>query len=80
MALDLSFSENYWEDLERCLVDPNFDKVLIKKGFDFMSEAHKGQTRYSGKPYISHPVWIAKIISQLNIGQERCWLLYFMIV
>jgi GTP pyrophosphokinase len=70
MALDLSFSDNYWVDLERYLVGPNFDKVLIKKGFDFMCEAHEGQLRYSGKPYISHPAWIAKIVAQLNIGQE----------
>ena len=70
MGLDLSFSDNYWEDLERYLVGPNFDKASIKKAYDFMDEAHKGQTRYSGKPYISHPVWIAKVIAQLNIGQE----------
>ena len=70
MGLDLSFSENYWEDLERYLVGPNFDKELIKQAYDFMDEAHKDQTRYSGKPYISHPVWIAKVIAQLNIGQE----------
>lgn len=70
MALDLSFSDNYWEDLERYLIGPNFDKELIKKAYDFMAEAHKGQTRYSGKPYISHPIWIAKVIAQLNIGQE----------
>lgn len=70
MALDLSFSDNYWEDLERYLIGPNFNKELIKKAYDFMEKAHKGQTRYSGKPYISHPVWIAKVIAQLNIGQE----------
>lgn len=70
MGLDLSFSDNYWEDLERYLTGPNFDKKLIKKAYDFMAEAHEGQLRYSGKPYISHPVWIAKVISQLNIGQE----------
>ncbi|MFA5532282.1 MAG: HD domain-containing protein [Candidatus Shapirobacteria bacterium] len=70
MGLDLSFSENYWEDLERHIDGDNFDKKIIKKGFDFMSEAHKGQTRYSGEAYISHPAWIAKIIAQLKIGQE----------
>jgi GTP pyrophosphokinase len=70
MGLDLSFSENYWEDLERHIDGDSFDKKIIKKGFDFMSEAHKGQTRYSGEAYISHPAWIAKIIAQLKIGQE----------
>ena len=68
MGLDLSFSDNYWEDLERYLVGPNINKELIKQGYDFMDEAHKGQLRKSGKPYISHPVWIAKVVAQLNIG------------
>ena len=70
MALDLSFSDNYWIDIEKCLPDQNFDKKIIKEAYDFMVIAHKGQFRYSGKPYISHPTWIAKVIAQLNIGQE----------
>ena len=70
MGLDLSFSDNYWEDLERYLISPNFNKELIKKGYDFMAQAHNGQFRKSGKPYISHPVWIAKVVAQLNIGEE----------
>ena len=36
MGLDLSFSDNYWEDLERYLVGPNINKELIKQGYDFM--------------------------------------------
>ncbi len=70
MGLDLSFSDNYWDDLERYLTGSNFDKVVIKKTYDFMDETHKGQVRLSGKPYISHSVWVAKVIAQLNIGQE----------
>lgn len=71
MALDLSFGDNYWQDLEQ-IVDkiPEFDKNLIKKGYDFMSQAHKAQLRYSGQLYESHPAWIAKVVAQLNIGQE----------
>ena len=71
MGLDLSFSDNYWESLEEVInKTPSFNKSLIKKAYDFMAEAHKGQKRYSGEPYISHPTWIAKVIAQLNIGQE----------
>lgn len=71
MALDLSFSENYWEDLET-IVDknPDFDKIIIKKGYDFMALAHKAQLRHSGQPYVSHLAWVAKVVAQLNIGQE----------
>jgi len=71
MALDLSFSENYWDDLESVIDKiPYLDKVIIKKGYDFMSRAHTGQLRYSGMLYESHPAWIAKVVAQLNIGQE----------
>lgn len=71
MALDLSFGDNYWQDLEQ-IIDkiPEFDKTLIKKGYDFMAQAHKAQLRYSGQLYESHPAWIAKVVAQLNIGQE----------
>jgi len=70
MSLDLSFSDNYWEDLARHIDKEVLDKNIIKKGYDFMVVAHGDQKRLSGKPYISHPVWIAKVVSQLNIGQE----------
>lgn len=71
MGLDLSFSDTYWEDLETVIDKiPSFNKSLIRKAYDFMVEAHQGQLRYSGEPYISHPSWIAKVVAQLNIGQE----------
>jgi len=71
MSLDLSFSDNYWQSLE-VVVDklPGFDKQLIRQAYDFMEKAHEKQKRHSGEPYISHPVWIAKVVAQLNIGQE----------
>lgn len=71
MALDLSFSDNYWADLEKTISQkPDFDKIIIKKAYDFMSKAHQSQFRYSGELYESHPAWIAKVVAQLNIGQE----------
>ena len=71
MGLDLSFSDNYWQDLEYVISKSSgLDSVVIKRGYDFMAKAHEGQIRYSGKPYISHPAWIAKVVAQLNIGQE----------
>lgn len=71
MALDLSFNENYWNDLENTISQkPDFDKIVVKKAYDFMSKAHQAQLRYSGELYESHPAWIAKVVAQLNIGQE----------
>lgn len=42
----------------------------IRKAYDFSVEFHKEQKRESGEPYINHPVWIAKIVAQLNLGPE----------
>lgn len=38
------------------------DKRLINKAFDFAYDAHAGQVDDSGKPYINHPVMVAKIL------------------
>jgi GTP pyrophosphokinase len=71
MGLDLSFNTDYWRDLELALdKNPSVNKSKIKKAYDFMIKAHEGQTRLSGEPYSYHPAWIAKVVAQLNIGQE----------
>ena len=36
------------------------DLQAIEKAYDFAAELHKDQTRYSGEPYIIHPVATAK--------------------
>lgn len=72
MTLDLGLlypKTDYWYELSSKL-DHKFDKNLIKRAFDFALNAHLGQKRESGEPYISHPVWIAKVIAQLGVGQE----------
>ena len=73
MNLDLSLDRkchDYWEELSLVVSKNNFDIERIKDAFDFASEAHKTQSRDSGEPYISHPVWIAKLIAQMGIGEE----------
>lgn len=71
MGLDLSFNDNYWQDLETTISKVSgLDRNVIKRAYDFMAAAHDGQKRYSGEPYISHPAWIAKVVAQLSIGQE----------
>ncbi len=45
-------------------------KAKIKKAFEFGAAAHSGQTRASGKPYISHPVAVAEIIATMHLDVE----------
>jgi RelA/SpoT family (p)ppGpp synthetase len=73
MILDLSINQNnhnYWEELNAVLVKNKIDSEKIKEAYDFAYKAHEGQFRDSGEPYISHPAWVAKLIAQMDIGQE----------
>ena len=43
--------------------------VRIKDAFEFAQEAHKGQMRKSGAPYIVHPLAVARIVAEeLQLG------------
>jgi GTP diphosphokinase / guanosine-3',5'-bis(diphosphate) 3'-diphosphatase len=42
-------------------------RELIKKAFTYAAEAHEGQTRISGEPYIVHPLEVMSILSELNV-------------
>jgi len=44
------------------------DRDLITRAFDVASEAHRGQSRKSGEPYITHPVAVAEILSELGMN------------
>lgn len=39
------------------------DLTMIKNAYQFAKDAHKGQPRKSGIPYISHPLCVAKILA-----------------
>ena len=39
---------------------------LIKKAFKFSEEAHKGQYRKSGEPYIIHPILVSAIVAIIS--------------
>ena len=40
------------------------DLQRIKKAFFFAAEAHEGQLRNTGEPYITHPVAVANIVAE----------------
>lgn len=44
------------------------DLIRIKEAYDFAEQAHHGQVRKSGEPYILHPVTVADIL--VNMGMD----------
>ena len=42
----------------------------IRRAFIVGAEAHEGQTRKSGEPYITHPVAVATILADLGLDAE----------
>ena len=49
---------------------PSTDISLIRKAYRIASEAHKGQARKSGEPYIIHPLCVAIILADLELDKE----------
>jgi len=47
--------------------DPNADLALVRRAYEFASQAHAGQTRKSGDPYVTHPISVARIIAELKL-------------
>lgn len=46
------------------------DIELMKKAYEIAKEAHEGQFRRSGEPYIIHPVQVAKILYGLGMDSD----------
>ena len=42
----------------------------VAKAYEFGAEAHEGQTRLSGEPYISHPVAVAQILADMHMDSQ----------
>ena len=49
---------------------PSNDVLSIKKAIDFAKEQHAGQLRKTGDPYFIHPVEVAGVVADLEIGHE----------
>ena len=47
--------------------NPEGDLDLIRRAYEYASEAHKNQTRLSGEPYIIHPLEIGIILANLKM-------------
>ena len=44
--------------------------ALVERAFAFYEQAHQGQFRKSGEPYISHPLAVASILSQWRLDAQ----------
>lgn len=63
--------ESLWEDLEPTISYlPPEELELVRKSLNLAFEAHDGQKRRSGEPFIIHPVAVAQILGELELDWE----------
>ncbi len=62
-------SDRYWERLEAKLPAAynDMERALVRRAYEVAAQAHAGQTRASGDPYISHCVAVAEILLDMNM-------------
>ncbi|HEY6957990.1 MAG TPA: bifunctional (p)ppGpp synthetase/guanosine-3',5'-bis(diphosphate) 3'-pyrophosphohydrolase [Candidatus Limnocylindria bacterium] len=46
---------------------PDGDGELVRRAYTYAAEAHEGQKRVSGEPYITHPAAVAMLIAELGM-------------
>jgi len=61
-----------YEDLVNKVLsyNPKADTALLRRAYEFAAEAHSRQKRYSGEPYITHPLAVAMILAELELDLE----------
>src|SRR5438067_4104115 len=47
--------------------DPEGDAELVRRAYGYADEAHEGQKRVSGEPYITHPAAVAMLVAELGM-------------
>lgn len=45
------------------------DIMLLKKAYVFAAQAHKGQIRRSGEPYLSHPLEVTNMLADMKLDK-----------
>jgi GTP diphosphokinase / guanosine-3',5'-bis(diphosphate) 3'-diphosphatase len=50
--------------------NPDVDKELVRRAFEFAERAHAGQTRRSGEEFIHHPLGVARICAELHLDEQ----------
>lgn len=49
---------------------PDLDEDRLRAAFEFADQAHAGQMRKDGTPYITHPVKAAEILTSLHVDED----------
>src|ERR1700691_3008182 len=50
--------------------NPNADEDMLNRAYVYAMKAHGEQTRDSGDPYISHPLQVAAILTDLKLDDD----------
>jgi guanosine-3',5'-bis(diphosphate) 3'-pyrophosphohydrolase len=71
----LETQEKHQELIDELIADvaaynPEVDRDLITRAFNFAARAHEGQQRRSGEEFVLHPWGAAKICAQLRLDDE----------
>ncbi len=67
MLKELTYSQ--LEDKIR-QVNPSANFELLKKAYSYAEEAHRGQKRKSGEPYIQHCLWTAWYLAEMRLDSS----------
>ena len=69
---DFTSPEQLYEVLIKSILryHPSTDISMIEKAYHVANDAHKGQVRKSGEPYIIHPLCVAIILADLELDKE----------
>ena len=64
--------ENRFQNLIRQMhtYTPNLDEDKLRLAFDRATEAHEGQKRRDGSPYITHPLAVAELAVEMGLDEE----------
>ena len=64
--MDVTYNDLYMVTSE--YIHSEKDQKMIRKAFEMADYLHKNQFRTSGEPYIIHPLSVAIILAELNVG------------
>ena len=68
MVLKISNPDEIFNDIVDNM--QGFDIDELKSAYAFAKDAHKDQTRATGDPYITHPLFVAKYLSEIGMDNE----------